>query len=376
MRACLLAATLISSAVAADLKPIFPANAPKPVGPYTPGIAADGYVYVSGQGAFDSSGKLPVGIEQQTRQCLENVKAILTAAGVSTEHVVWSQVFLKNIKDHGAMNKVYASYFPKNPPARSVVSVTAMPGGTPVEIAVVAVRDLKQKKAIASASPRDPASNAVQAGDRVYVSGVLGIDARSVVPTQPRQQMQALVTQMRSVLSKAGLELRNLAYAHVYVDGAMPMKVLGDLLTEVLPSETALSVVQTTALPHGAHVEISGIASKVANRQGDCTSIGDTLYCAGVGGTIDQALKRVKDNMTISQMTTSRIVTTNVFIDDIAHFEAMNKIYAGSFGSWLPTRVTVQPTPKAEELNLASGTDTPAANPKSPRAQVTVIAVK
>jgi enamine deaminase RidA (YjgF/YER057c/UK114 family) len=123
-------------------------------------------------------------------------------------------------------------------------------------------------------------------------------------------------------------------------------------------------------------VEISGIASKASKRQGDCTIVGDTLYCAGLGGTIDQALNRIKQNMTVSNVTPARIVATNVFIDDIKHFEAMNKIYGGFFGSWLPTRVTVQPTPRAEELNLASGTDTPAPNPKSPRAQITVIAVQ
>jgi len=372
----LLIALFVPLVVGADLKPIFPAQGAKPIGPYNPGVSTDDYVYVSGQGARDAAGKLPATIEEQTRQCLNNVKDILAAAGLTPEHVVWSQVFLKNIKDHQAMNKVYSSFFPKDPPARSVIAVSAMPGDTPVEIAVVAVRDLKQKKVITVASPAEPASNAIQSGDRVYLSGVLGLDAKSVVPKEPRAQVQALVTQMRSVLSKAGLELRNMAYAHVYVDPAMPMKVLGDLLTEVLPSETALSVIQTTALPHGAHVEISGIASKAAKRQGDCTTISDTFYCAGVGGTIEQALNRVKNNMALSNLTAARVVATNIFLDEITHFDAMNKIYAGFFGSWFPTRVTVQPTPRAEELNLASGTDTPPQNPNSPRAQITVIAVR
>ena len=62
------------------------------------------------------------------------------------------------------MNKVYSSFFTQNPPARSVIAVSAMPGDTPVEIAVVAVRDLKQKKVITVASPAEPASNAIQSG--------------------------------------------------------------------------------------------------------------------------------------------------------------------------------------------------------------------
>ena len=135
-------------------------------------------------------------------------------------------------------------------------------------------------------------------GDRVYVSGVLGIDAKSTVPKDPRQQVKELIAQMRSVLGKAGLELRNMAYVHVYVDSVIPGSCSGNLLTEVLPSEAALSVIETAALPMGAHIEISGVASKNARREGDCTSIGDTVYCPGAGGTIEQALKRISANMT------------------------------------------------------------------------------
>ena len=376
MRALLLIALASSLTAATDLKPVFPANAAKPIGPYTPAIDAGGYVYVSGQGARDASNNLPTGIEAQTRQTMQNVQDILKAAGLTFEHVVWSQVFLANMKEHDAMNKVYASYFPNNPPARSVIAVTRMPGDTPVEIAVVAVKDLKQKRIISLGATREPVSNAVQVGNRTYISGVLGLDANRKVPVQPRAQMTALVGQMKAVLAKAGLELRHMAYAHVYVDSAMPMKVLSDLLTESLPSETALTVVQTAALPHGAHIEISGIASRDAKRIGDCTSITDTVYCAAAAGTIEQALQRVHANMQISGSHPNRIVNTNVFLDDIENFAAMNKIYAGSFGKWLPARVTVQPTRRAEELNLAPSTNSPPPNPNSPRAQVTVIAVR
>jgi 2-iminobutanoate/2-iminopropanoate deaminase len=358
------------------LKPVFPANAAKPIGPYTPAIDAGGYVYVSGQGARDAANNLPAGIEAQTRQTMQNVEDILKAAGLTFENVVWSQVFLVNMKDHDAMNKVYASYFPKDPPARSVIAVTRMPGDTPVEIAVVAVKDLKQKKIISLGRTREPVSNAVQVGNRTYISGVLGLDAKRKVPTQPRAQMAALVAQIKAVLAKAGLELRHMAYAHVYVDAAMPMKVLSDLLTEALPSETELTVVQTAALPHGAHVEISGIASRDAKRIGDCTVITDTVYCPAVAGTIEQALERVHANMKISGSHPDRIVNTNVFLDDIENFAAMNKIYAGSFGKWRPARVTVQPTPRAEELNLAPTTNSPPPDPNSPRAQITVIAIR
>lgn len=361
---------------AAELKPISAANGPKPVGPYSPGIMSEHHVFVSGQGARDATGRLPMGIEEQTRQCLANVKSVLEAAGLTPEHVVWAQIFLTDMKALNTVDKVYASFFSKDPPARSLVAVARLPGENPIEIAVAAVRDLKVKKVINVGTPRTPASAGVQVRNRVYVSGILGMDANQAVPKDPQRQVQELIGQMRAVLKQGDLELRNLAYAHVYVDPGMPMKVLADLLREVLPSETALSVVQAVALPYGAHIEISGVASKDAKREGDCTGIGDVVYCPGVGGTIEQSLNRIKANLKIARSDISRVVVTNVYIDDIQHFDAMNKVYADAFGKWLPTRSTVQPTPKPEELNLAPSTNSPPPKRDSPRVQITVIGVR
>ena len=373
---CVLLLVFAVVASAATLKPIAPKSGPKPVGPYSPGIDAGEFIYVSGQGARDAMGQLPTGIEEQTRQCLANVKAVLDAAGLTPEHIVWAQVFIADVKNYAAMNRVYGAFFSKNPPARSTIAVTRMPGETPVEIAVVAVRDLKQKKSITDTAARIPVSNAIQVGERVYVSGVLGIDAKSTVPKDPREQLKELISQMRSVLGKAGLELRNMAYVHVYVDSVIPRNLLGQLLTEVLPSEAALSVIETAALPMGAHIEISGVASKNARREGDCTSIGDTVYCPGAGGTIEQALKRISANMANAKTDIGRVVAANVFIDDIQNFDAMNKVYAGTFSRAAPTRVTVQPTRKADELTLAPSTNSPPPKRDSPRVQITTIAVR
>jgi len=319
---------------------------------------------------------MPTGIEEQTRQCLANVKSVLDAAGLTPEHVVWAQIFLTDIKALSTVDKVYASFFPKDPPARSLVAVARLPGENPIEIAVAAVRDLKLKKPITVGTPNPLASAGVQVRNRVYVSGVLGMDSNRTVPKDPQRQVQELIGQMRTVLKQGDLELRNLAYAHVYVDPGMPMKVLADLLREVLPSETALSVVQAVALPYGAHIEISGVASKDAKREGDCSGIGDVVYCPGVGGTIEQSLNRIKANLKIARSDISRVVVTNVYIDDIQNFEAMNKVYATAFGKWAPTRSTVQPTPKPEELNLAPSTNSPPPKRDSPRVQITVIAVR
>src|SRR5687768_4187819 len=120
----------------------------KPVGPYSPGIVAGDFLYVSGQGARDREGKLPDTAEGQVRQTLENIKVIVEAAGLTLEHVVYSQVYLDDMAKYEPMDRLWREYFSKAPSARSVLGVHRMPTDTPVEISAVAIRDLSQKKVI------------------------------------------------------------------------------------------------------------------------------------------------------------------------------------------------------------------------------------
>jgi len=118
---------------------VFPAGAPKPIAPYTPAIKAAGMVFVSGQLPLDSKGAMPEGIAAQTEQCLENMKAILGAAGVGLDSVVKCTVFITNMDDFGKMNEVYGRYFPDSPPARSAVEVPRLARGAMVEIEAIAL---------------------------------------------------------------------------------------------------------------------------------------------------------------------------------------------------------------------------------------------
>ncbi|WP_300811869.1 RidA family protein [uncultured Bacteroides sp.] len=116
-------------------------KAPGAIGPYSQAIEANGFVFVSGQLPIDAAtGVMPGDIESQTRQSLENVKAILEEAGLSMAHIVKTTVFLHDMSMFAEMNKVYATYFESACPARSAVAVKALPKDALVEIECIAAR--------------------------------------------------------------------------------------------------------------------------------------------------------------------------------------------------------------------------------------------
>ena len=116
-------------------------DAPQAIGPYSQAIKANGFIFVSGQGSIDpATGKLVEGdTARQTERALENLKAILEAAGSSLHKAVKATVFLKDMNDFAAMNAVYARFFPQGPPARSTVEVARLPLDLRVEIELIAL---------------------------------------------------------------------------------------------------------------------------------------------------------------------------------------------------------------------------------------------
>jgi 2-iminobutanoate/2-iminopropanoate deaminase len=116
-------------------------QAPKAIGPYVQAIKANGFVHTAGQIPIDpATGELVTGgITAQTRQVMENLKAVLQAAGSSLDRVVKATVFLKQMSDFVAMNDVYAEYLGNGKPARSTVAVAELPKGALVEIDLIAL---------------------------------------------------------------------------------------------------------------------------------------------------------------------------------------------------------------------------------------------
>ena len=115
-------------------------GAPKAIGPYSQAVVMDGWVFASGQIAIDpvTGNVVPGDVATQTRRVLDNLKAVLAAAGSALDRVAKTTVFLRDMNDFAAMNAVYAEYFPKDPPARATVQAARLPKDVAVEIDLVA----------------------------------------------------------------------------------------------------------------------------------------------------------------------------------------------------------------------------------------------
>jgi 2-iminobutanoate/2-iminopropanoate deaminase len=124
-------------------------KAPPSVGPYSQGVQVGNFVFLSGQIPLNTAGELDQGgIVEQTIQVLENIKALLAAVGLGLADVVKTTVFLTDLSNFAEMNRVYAEYFPQQPPARSTIQVAALPKGAAIEIEALAVKPQEESEPI------------------------------------------------------------------------------------------------------------------------------------------------------------------------------------------------------------------------------------
>ena len=116
-------------------------KAPKAIGPYSPAVVYCDYVFISGQLGMDKDGNLKEGIEAQTRQALENVKALLESAGGSMDNIVKVTIYTTDISQFSKINEIYSEFFKEPYPARAVIEVKALPKNALIEIEAIAIMD-------------------------------------------------------------------------------------------------------------------------------------------------------------------------------------------------------------------------------------------
>ena len=390
MRTLALVLLTAISLLAVEKRQIFPVGV-KPVGPYSPGIMAGDYLYVSGQGARDANGKFADSVEDRIRQAFKNVQAIVEAAGLTMEHIVYTQVYLHESTAYQTMDKVWKEVFPKNPPTRATLGVYRMPTETTFEVSAVAVRDLKMKVPVVPASyPKDVAlAPGILTPDRLFLSGFLGRDPKTgKVPETPEAQVQLALDRMKEVLTEAKMDFRHMVFINPYLTKNMPMGVMNKVYAKHFEhgNTPARATIGVHFLPMGANIEFTGIAVRnLADRKAvrpknmppsatasPCVFAAQTYYCSAKSGfipgpnggiyadnTVDQlrqTMRNLLDGLEEAGLKFSDVVASNVYVDNLDEFGAMNGVYGKYFpASMPPTRTTVAPLPPIERKKSESG---------------------
>ena len=386
----LLALLLFSPCVKGQLQPVVPASGARPDGPYSPGLWAGDYLFISGLGPRDAGGKVPGDFEAQARQTLENVRSVVEAAGLSLEHVVYTHVYLRDMADYDAMNRVYGSYFRKAPPARAVLGIAGLRDGAKIDMKAVAVRHLYQKTpvAIPGFDPREPYSPGILTHDQMYVSAMLGRDLESgEVPDDPTRQVQLALDGMNRVLHAAGMDLRHMVFVNPFLTSEPPAGVMNEVYARHWSFGTApgRGTIFVMSLPHGARIEYTGVAVrnldervvvypknfKTSATASPCVIGGDWMYCSGKSGFITgvnggifsanagiqlrQSMRNLLDGLEEAGMDFRNTVETTLYLDNIADYDEASKVYKLYFQGAPPAQAALQQVPSVERKEGREG---------------------
>jgi reactive intermediate/imine deaminase len=343
---------------------------------YSAGVDAGDYLYISAQGPRKPDGTVPATFSEQVKQALENIEAVVKAAGLSREHLVYVQVYLQDIDKYDELNKAFAEYFGKSQPARAVLGVARVPESA-VQINAVAVHSLQDKKPVYPQDYKADESGppGMLTHDRLFVSSMAGIDPVSgKVPDDPASQVDLALDRMEAVLKAAGLSLANMVFVNPYLTAQIPGRVMNERYARRFEfgNTPGRATIQVASLPGGAHIEYTGVAVRDLSQRkavrpknmppsptaSPCVFAGDTLYCSAKDGFIPgahggvyatttphqlrQTMRNQLDNLEEAGMTFDQVVSTNVYLDDLSDLPQFDEVYAQYFGPVAPARTTVQ----------------------------------
>jgi reactive intermediate/imine deaminase len=368
---------LLTMGAQAQLRAVVPNQTPAPAKRVSsPAFDAGDYVYISGQGPRRSDGSLPANFSEQCRQALDNVRSVIEAAGLKVENVVYTQVYLEDISHYEEVNRVFAGYFGKTPPARAVLGVARVPE-SPIQINAIAVRNLADKRAVypPNFKPDNSAAPGILTHDRLFVSAMTGSDpATGKVPDDPAMQVDLALDRMQAVLKAAGLDFSHMVFVNPYLTAEIPTRVMNERYARRFEfgNTPARATIQVASLPGGAHIEYTGVAVRdLKQRQAvrpknmapsptasPCVFAGDTLFCSAKSGFIPgphggeyatttphqlrQTMRNLLDNLEEAGMSFDEVVATNVYLDNLQDASAFDEVYTQYFDSVLPARTTIQ----------------------------------
>ncbi len=371
--------TVGASAQAGATVPSLEASPVHVAGPSS--IDAGDYIYFSGQGPHSADGGLPPTFAAQVRQALTNLKSAVETAGLTMDHVVYTTVYLTDIRQHEEMNHVFGEFFGKIPPARAVLGVAGVPD-PPIQINAVAVRNLSEKRAVYPRNWKsdEPFSPGILTRDRLFVSAMPVASSGDKLLDDPAAQVDFALDQMKAVVEAAGLDLAHMVFVNPYMTTQFPSRIMNEHYARRFEfgNTPARATIEVSSLPHGAQIEYTGIAVRDLRERravrpknmppsptaSPCVFAGDTLYCSAKSGFIPgpnggvyssttalqlrQTMRNLLDNLEEADMDFCQVVSTNVYLDDLADLRLFDAVYGKYFRAELPARTTVQQIAPAE----------------------------
>ncbi len=345
-------------------------------------VDAGDYLYISAQGPRGADGALPVTFSAQARQTLNNLKSVVETAGLTMDHVVYTTVYLTDINQYAEMNRVFGEFFGRIPPARAVLGVAGLPD-PPIEINAVAVRNLAERRAV---SPPDyksdePFSPGILTHDRLFVSAMPGtLPPGDKVADPQAAQVDFALDRMKAVVESAGLDLGHMVFVNPYLTANFPARIMNQHYASRFEfgNTPARATIEVSSLPGGAQIEYTGVAVRDLKERravrpknmppsptaSPCVFAGDTLYCSAKSGFIPganggvytsttavqlrQTMRNQLDNLEEAGMDFCQVVSTNVYLDNMADMAAFDEVYEKYFRGTLPARTTIQQIAPAE----------------------------
>jgi enamine deaminase RidA (YjgF/YER057c/UK114 family) len=337
----------------------------------SPALLANGTLYLSGQG-----GEPTKDFAGQMSEAMGNVQAVLHGAGMDFGNVVWLNIYLTDAHDLGALDDVYWKMIGSSPPARTVLTVAALPHDEKVEINCIAVADAGQRKAIWPAGwPRGPHVDppAILAGEILYLSAQGGVDPltgklKSDFSGETRQALENVST----VLNAAQMSMKNVLWVNPYMSVGGQYDVMGKVYKTYFEfgNTPGRGTIQVVGLPKGEHMVFSCIAGadltkrkavRPRNMPPSPTAspgilYGDTLYLSAKDGFIPgqgmvtslfdlqlrQSMRNLLDGLEEVDMDFSNVVFSTVYLREIKDDKQMNELYGKFFRPPYPARTTLQ----------------------------------
>jgi reactive intermediate/imine deaminase len=345
--------------------------------PFSSAVKAGGLIYLSGAIAADANGKTSGDIKEQTTQTLDGLAATLKASGSSMPMVASVMVYLKNAADFAAMNDVYKTYWPKDPPTRTTVVATLARPEALVEISMVAVPAAGERRVVHPsdwiASP-NPYSYGIQTGNTLFLSGLVSRNGHdnTAVKGDITTQTKTVLDNGAAILRAAGMSYADVVSARVFLPDASVFQSMNATYRPYFPATPPARATVKAGLTSADYlVEITMVAVKDASRTALTTPnadgsagtanpnlssairAGNRLFVSGTLGNTPankgdvkaqttEALARIGRTLKAAGFDWGSVAEGMVYLPDIARFADMNDAYRSVFSKDFPARTTIQ----------------------------------